>query len=391
MKKILYLLLMSTAVLSGCKKSEPDERVKSKRTIIAYLGGDSGSEMSADATSKLNAMLSGMTGIDGKLLIYRDYRTSSGSKAALYSAELRDGRYRAVTVKEYGSENSASPEVFARSISDAINYAPAESYGLIAFSHGTGWLPSDQSELNSRSARAQTLHTGVGRSIIQDGYSSMETADFAAAIPEGTFDFIVLEACLMGDIESIYELSPKADRILASVAEIYEPGFRDVYSTHLRHLYLHTPDLESFGKAYMNLCRNDKDGYTYGTIALYDCAKMQQLVDAVKAPLRARVTSDGYIDDVQRFGRNQHRKCFLDLQDYISRFASPQELAAVNEALAEAIPYKETTESFALVKDDGFDIDTYCGISIYPEPEEYPSINQAHRTGTRFGRYVWRN
>ena len=58
-------------------------------------------------------------------------------------------------------ENSASPQVLKRVINDVTRLYPAKSYGLIVFSHGSGWLPS------------HTLVNG-SRSIIIDNDNEME-------------------------------------------------------------------------------------------------------------------------------------------------------------------------------------------------------------------------
>ena len=73
------------------------------------------------------------------------------------------------TSHTYDQENSASPQVLKRVINDVTRLYPAKSYGLIVFSHGSGWLPP------------HTLVNG-SRSIIIDNDNEMEITDFAMAL-----------------------------------------------------------------------------------------------------------------------------------------------------------------------------------------------------------------
>ncbi len=404
MRNILCLLLASAFLLPGCDKVDDRGKNTGKRTIFCYMAGDN-NDLSDETTAKIKAMCEGFGG-QGKLLIYRDYDSRTGliSSATLSSVELTtDGTYKDVVLKRYGSENSASADVVARSIRDAVDWAPAESYGLIVFSRGSGWLPTDQTELSEsyddgndddNDIRPYTS-TGTAGSIIQDRHNMLSMTDFAAAIPAGLFDFIVLEANHMGDIETLYELSDKTERLLTSVTEICSPGFTGIYPDALKHLYEESPDLEAFAKAYMEHWRKEPV-YPFATISLYDCTKTQALVDALKAPLAREIDNMHlYIEGVQRFGRKDknsdldYSMCFLDLCDYVKRFATEKEMTEIQKALDKVIVYKDHTKSFGLKKEDGFDINTYCGVSIYPEPENYIVINNTHRHGTRFGRYVW--
>lgn len=67
-------------------------------------------------------------------------------------------------------------------------------------------------------------------------HAEMELDEFAAAIPDGTLDFIIFEACLMAGVEVAYALRGKAEYLLASPAEIISPGFTPVYPEALGYL-----------------------------------------------------------------------------------------------------------------------------------------------------------
>ncbi len=390
MRKILYLFL-SLAVLAGCNKNSDKKGADNPRTVFVYLGGDN--NLDDEVYEKIDALCEGMNGVEGKMMIYQDHRQRG---AYLYSVErTSEGTCKAVQVKSYGTQNSADPNVFRSAMNDALGYAPARSYGMLIFSHGSGWLPTDTPELSARSSYSAQAEVpvrpevSIGRSIIQDGKDMMSVTDMASVIPSGVFDFIVLEACLMGDMATLYELSNKTRYIMASVAEIFSPGFTDIYPAAVRHLYEATPEgLMAFGRKYMSHWRADT--YPYATIALYDCSKLGVLAEAVREPLSesSYYASDDYIGNVQRFGRNKYYRCFLDLEQFVGQFASDAEKAAIREAIEQVVVYKDATATFGPSTEDHFDITAYCGISVYPTPHDYPLLNREYRN-TKFGRYLF--
>ncbi len=375
------------SVLAGCNKNSGKNGAGNPRTMFVYLGGDN--NLDDEVYQKIDALCAGMSGVDGKMMIYQDHRQRG---AYLYSVErTSEGSYKAIQVRSYGTQNSADPNVFRSAMNDALSHAPAESYGMLIFSHGSGWLPATTPELSAKSSYSpERPGTEVSRSIIQDGRDMMSVTDLATVMPSGVFDFIVLEACLMGDLATVYELSAKTRYILASPTEIFSPGFTDIYPAAVRYLYETVPSgLKSFGERYMSYWRSDPE-YPYATIALYDCSKIGVLAEAVREPL-AEATHYGtgdYIDNVQRFGRNKYYRCFLDLKQFVGQFSSDEEKARIEQALAQTVIYKDATPSFGPKSEDHFDITDYCGISVYPTPYEYPLLNREYRN-TRLGRYVF--
>ena len=72
---------------------------------------------------------------------------------------------RNFNLKDYEKQNSADPDVMRSVISEVVSQYPADSYGLVLWSHGTAWLPSDyQNKL---------------KAFGQDGNNWMEIDDLA--------------------------------------------------------------------------------------------------------------------------------------------------------------------------------------------------------------------
>ncbi len=65
---------------------------------------------------------------------------------------------------------------------------PGSDYGLVMFSHGSGWLPEGVFSSNTPS-------------VATDGKRELDLQDFARCIPQGRFRFIIFESCLMAGVE----------------------------------------------------------------------------------------------------------------------------------------------------------------------------------------------
>ena len=116
--------------------------VKGGRTVLAYLAADN--SLSTFALEDLAEMKEGMALIgdnNANLLVYIDVKGSSSPR--LIELKNENGAVTETVVKTYGSRNSVgvaeTQEVFADVFSNSKYQA--ESYGLVYWSHGDGWLP----------------------------------------------------------------------------------------------------------------------------------------------------------------------------------------------------------------------------------------------------------
>ena len=70
-----------------------------------------------------------------------------------------------IHLKDYEKQNSADPDVMRSVIGEVVSQYPADSYGLVLWSHGTAWLPSDYQ--NKLKAFGQDGTTGWRSTIWQ--------------------------------------------------------------------------------------------------------------------------------------------------------------------------------------------------------------------------------
>ena len=289
-------------------------------------------------------------------------------------------------VREYGAENSASPATFARVLREVADEYPADSYGLIFFSHASGWLPAGTLQ-NPQKQRKHSRSIGVDDG--GTGRAEMEIAEFAAAIPDGMFDFIVFETCLTAGVEVAYELRGKSDYMLASAAEIVSPGFTPVYPSALRLLCNTAVEtrtaLEAFGHAWMNYVATNYTGARRSaTLSLIDIDETSPLAARTQAALRTRSAEAPDLSRLQHFDRpgsygdSPALPRFFDLDEWVEEVADPDEYEAFRAQLERTVVWKAATETF-MAGQNGFTVRRHSGLTTYVEQDAFPDLNQAYR------------
>ena len=160
------LLILSLLLFSACEKDEPVPDVHiSERTVLVWLAGDN--NLYSEVPHKLSALAEGFRNAapsDCRLLVYADRR---GNYPQLIEI-MPDGNQS--VLETYPAQNSASPETFSRFLNYMIETAPARHYGLILFSHATGWLP--QGALENPSLEEKPL----SRTVFDDNGEQMTLA-----------------------------------------------------------------------------------------------------------------------------------------------------------------------------------------------------------------------
>ncbi|MCS2699405.1 clostripain-related cysteine peptidase [Phocaeicola dorei] len=264
---VCFLLLVC-----GCHKENDTPVVLPARTLLVYLGGDN--NLDAETYDKLVQIKNGwQDGTDGKIIVYQDTPFKDSPRLMEIDGKSEKGY---ITIHTYDQENSASPQVLKRVINDVTRLYPAKSYGLIVFSHGSGWLPP------------HTLVNG-SRSIIIDNDNEMEITDFAMALPDHLFEFIIFEACNIAGIEVAYELRNKAAYIMASSAPVVSPGFTPyLLICSISCLLEEAADLQRFAENYFhywNLMEGDKRSATISIIKTAGLSNLANLIRQINTEI----------------------------------------------------------------------------------------------------------
>ncbi|MCC8174789.1 MAG: clostripain-related cysteine peptidase, partial [Odoribacter sp.] len=262
----IYTFILFSALFVSCDKGEEGikEDKSFTRTILVYMGGNS--NLSSQTYQKLDALMKGWnSSFKGNLLVFQH---ATGDSPRLLEVSNTGEEISLITLRNYEEENSASPTTFRSIIDEMKTLYPADSYGLILFSHGSGWLPTG------------TLESP--RSVVIDRKEEMEIREFANVIPTNCFDFIVFEACFMAGIEVAYELKDKTSYIVASSAEILTPGFTKIYPHSISYLYEQNPNLTAFTQTAFNYFNSLYGDNRSATFSIINTGKLRNLGDWIK-------------------------------------------------------------------------------------------------------------
>ena len=252
MRRFLIHFLLSFILFVSCSKDD-EVFVPVDRTIIIYMAADN--DLSEDAWDNIREIQDGYRESGANLLVFID------------SAEdaphiLKIGRGSSTRVKTYPEFNSADAAQMERVLNDIVEMYPAASYGLVLWSHGTSWLPAGS-------------HL---KSFGEDNGRQMNITALASSLPI-RFDFILMDACLMGSVEVAYELRNKTDFIIASPTEIIYTGFP--YVQIISELLRAKPDFDKVAEEYINFYNQLSGAYRSATISLLAAMRRERRRESI--------------------------------------------------------------------------------------------------------------
>ena len=165
--------------------------------------------------------------------------------------------------EDVNSASAAQLQCFVRYVKQ---HYPAESYGLVMWSHALGWIPSTYTKDKANDGMAKRRAFGLDNE--QNSYDGrlngyqMGIEDMAMALEaEGGVDFILFDACFMQCIEVAYALRNATRYLIASPAEIPGPGAD--YSTMVPAMFQKEDYVQQMLSAYYAAYETRKD---YGIV-----------------------------------------------------------------------------------------------------------------------------
>lgn len=248
MNKFLSLLFAAVLLFAfpSCRKDYPKDQ-KAKRTVLIYAVASN--NLSSYLTDDKNEMLQAAPEVKGlgsnvRLLLYSVASQSATEATLMELSKDAYGQWDFVTIKTYDRETfSTDPERMSEVFADLREFAPAENYGLVLWSHGTGWIPNFSDH---------QIPAGLQKSYGMDKYQGVtdycDLHELSSAIPARMFDYIWFDLCYMMGVEVAYQLRDKCDYIAGYPTEDWSMGMN--YETTLPMLLSPNPDLVGAGKAF---------------------------------------------------------------------------------------------------------------------------------------------
>ncbi|MDD3034156.1 MAG: clostripain-related cysteine peptidase [Bacteroidales bacterium] len=358
MKRSLFLFtLFALVILHSCSKNDLTDDGYN-RVVIVYFAANN--NLSSYAESNIESLSEGYLpeeDSDDILLVYS--HTEKNLPVLLRMYKDQSGTVVQDVVSNYEEQNSTTPEVLESVLDKVKAIFPAKEYGLILWSHGTGWLPEDYYEnSNQYGVQFPDPYAHMVKSFGYEDGVEMDIKDLCNAIPYH-LSFVIFDCCLMGGIEVAYEIKDKCDYIVASPAEILATGFP--YDRIIEPLFAKKADLEEVCERYYDFYNSQSGVYRSATIALYNTSKLDALAAVCRKIFAANREQIATLQTnlIQGYFRlNKH--WFYDLEDFVAQFASVADLDELSNSLSQVVTAKFYTPIFL-----DLTISNSSGISTY--------------------------
>lgn len=338
--------------------TEQPQPLTTSHTLMIIMQGNNGLAEFMD--SNLQRIITAYYDVPsdiGRIVVFYD----RGNYTRLTELYLDDGMAKQRLIEEYPTSTSTVDKEFLKGVVQRMKEeAPAESYGLIMSSHGGGWVPADLYDVYLLGEGSRATTPSVRPLFFgQDDADCMELPDLVDALDSTHFKYIIFDACMMANIEGLYDMRDAADYIIASPTEILGAGFP--YEDFIPMLFERTDHkLKEVCQAYMEYYSDSA-----GTISLIDCSKIDALAEVMKRVYNETTNID--VSTIQAYDNFPYH-LYFDLGHYVESVASGDTLKTFNDALEDVVIYKGHTDTFFTVtgaEDAYIPITNYSGLSCY--------------------------
>lgn len=344
-------LLLSSLLISGCsdkKKEDPEPPAPTgSRTVLVYmvannsLGGET-AESGFDSNDRKEMIAAAKNGDLGssRWLVYYCSRHSAPELQELTADGFK-------SIKTYGGTTpSVSQDRMKVVIADMKKNAPAERYGLILWSHSSGWLQDGIIE-----SRSEENALSFG----DDGGKRMNITSLRDAIAGQGFDYIYADVCFFNTVEVAYELKSTVKTIAGSTTQL--PANGQPYDKNLKYLAAYNADLVAAATNTFEDYNFASSGTKWCTMSVINTAGLNELAQATKRIYQSSTYPVNYFPQVLE----DISICYyFDLSHFVQAL-SPAAFPEWEIALNNAVLYAAATERLR----GGTTIKSHCGLSTY--------------------------
>ena len=366
--RFVFLSVFLLFLLPACLDEDGTETIFPGKTVLVYMVADN--SLSSDSGANIDSMAAGLreNDITGNLLIYVDRSDETPELIQLVKSD--DGSIRRETIRTYPEQNSVSVAVMSSVLKEVARRFPSESYGLVLWSHGYGWLPA------TTTSSVSTRWFGL------DGSDEMDLPDLVTALNEGPpFDYILFDACFMGGVETAYALRNCAGYLIVSPTEVLSDGFP--YSKILPYM---------FGSMKSDYIRIASLYYEhYHALTGYDCSAAVSCIKCSGLEALASETKsliDTHAADLDSFdvssvqsleGYSPH--LFYDFGHFVETFTTGLERYSFEQQLKKTVVYEACTENILSVSNKTcfFPVTHFSGLNTYIPSDENATRNASYR------------
>lgn len=374
MKKIILYSLMLVAALTAasCRhhgdEPAPQPKEKAERTVIVYMAAEN--SLSHFTRTDSLEMVQGLAHVGEKqnLILYKD----DDRLPVIYRMSQQEGvvRWRSYT-KDQTSTDSTTMLLTLR---DIIAEFPAHHYGLVLWSHASGWVPymegaNAMSDTTSTSGRRRTFGVDNNQnSSSSNSGTEMEVTALRWVLEQlPHLDYILFDCCFMQNVEVAYELRKVADYLIGSPAEI--PGNGAPYA-HIMEALM-KGDALGIAEQYYQFYRSSNGV----ALSVIDCLELDALARVTAQCLQA-IYSGGNepslsgVHNYVPFDKNyKWRPNAYDMKAFMHRNLDESLYGTWLAQLDRAVPFQKATtywdSIFPGTHNHLDDLDEYSGLSMF--------------------------
>ncbi len=394
-----YTMLMLLSITSCnwfCPEDGPEEK-SYDRTVLVYMAAENSLSYGEFHEQDIDEMLLSVGDIpkNSRMLVYLD----DTDKPRIVSIErVGGGAATSKVLHQYEVEHNSGDTETLRLVMEWVSEnSPSASYGLIFWSHGDAWLPA-------KAPIQRSICIDNERNSYSNSGTKMDIDDVAEVLSDfPRFEFIMFDACFMQAVEVAYELRNVARYVIASPAEIPNPGAP--YDRMMRPLFSVPFQPESVIDAYYRVYNDSvMSVFGYGSdrygvsLSAIDCNCLDDLATVTAEMVVKYVSQDAplELDNIQRYYplTSKSRPEYYDMNGYMLRLITDEaDYARWKHAFDRAVPYARSTEWWYSndARMQYVDLELFGGVSCYvPQSSSvYESLNTKFRSTAWYTAAGW--
>lgn len=409
-KTLLIIACVSVTTFCSCGGEAVDVTDVNKQTILVFMpwtGGATSSDQGLTASLKTNidsidaAIVKNKGLTNSRVLVFF---SNSPSESNLYEMIYNESAKSVdhIILNTYLDNTYTTSDGIASLLGEVQSYAPALNYALIIGAHGCGWTFKDSwSNYPTRTVDGKEVpffsfgsdpNHPVTRFFgsVTSTTHMMDVTDLAEGIKKSGINklqYILFDACYMGNVETAYELKDVTNFMLASSSEILSTGVP--YYSVWSYLNSATPSYNSVVSGFWSFYKNYR--FPFGNFAAIDCRQMDQLAAVMKdinSQYKLSETID--LDSIQRLDgfdmmSGNKRHMFYDLETYVdSLHPSGYLKSQFTTQLQKTVTAAQSTDSVMSglpIRTEYIPIKHYSGLSISDPSIHSVAISGRERTG----------